>query len=100
MKIDQNRGGLDHVGGPKTDAVRDERTAAAEKAAKDERVGADQVRVSTTSQLAAAAAAAATEAPEVRAEAVARARARLESGELGDPGRIADALIDQALDKP
>ena len=99
MKIDQNRTGLDHVGGAKTDAVRDERAAAA-KAAKDERTGADQVRVSTTSQLAAAAATAAAEAPEVRAEAVERAKARLASGELGDPGRIADAIIDQALDKP
>lgn len=98
MKIDQNRG-LDHVSGAQADAVRDERTAAAEKAAKDERVAADQVRVSTTGQLASAAAAAAAEAPEVRADAVARAKARLASGELGDPGRIADALIDHTIGK-
>lgn len=98
MKIDQNRG-LDHLSGPKTDAVRDERAAAAEKAAKDERVSGDQVRVSTTGQLASAAAAAAAEAPDVRADAVARAKARLASGELGDPGRIADALIDQTIGK-
>jgi flagellar biosynthesis anti-sigma factor FlgM len=98
MKIDQNRGGLDHVGGAKADAVRDERTAAADKAARDERA-ADRVQVSTTGQLAAAAAAAAAEAPEVRAEAVERAKALLASGELGDPGRIADALIDAAIDK-
>lgn len=98
MKIDQNRGGLDHVGGAKTDAVRDERTAAADKTARDDRA-ADRVQVSTTSQLAATAAAAAADAPEVRADAVARAKARLAAGELGDPGRIADALIDQAIDK-
>jgi flagellar biosynthesis anti-sigma factor FlgM len=99
MKIDQNRIDLDQAAAAKAEAVRDERTAAAEKASKDERVGADQVRVSTTSQLAASAAAAASDAPDVRAEAVARARERLTSGELGDPGRIADALIDQAIDK-
>ncbi len=99
MKIDHNRSGLDHVGGPQAEAVRDERTAPADKTAKDERVGTDQVRVSTTSQLAAAAAAAASAAPDVRADAVERAKARLASGELGDPGRIADAMIDQAVDK-
>jgi hypothetical protein len=98
MKIDQNRGGFDPVGAARADGVRDERTAAVEKA-KDERVGADQVRVSTTSQLAANAAAAAAAAPEVRADAVERARARLVAGELGDPLRIADAIIDQAIDK-
>lgn len=99
MKIDQNRGGLDHVGGAKAEAVRDERTAAAEKAAHGEQPGADRVQVSTAGQLAATAAQAAAEASEVRADAVARARARLASGELGDPGRIADALIDTAIDK-
>lgn len=96
MKIDQNRG-LDHLSGAKADAVRDERTTAVDKAGKDERVTADQVRVSTTGQLASAAAAAAADAPDVRADAVARAKARLAAGELGDPGRIADALIDQTI---
>jgi flagellar biosynthesis anti-sigma factor FlgM len=99
MKIDDNRGGLDPVGGPKTEAVRDERTAAAEKAARDERVASDQVHVSSASQLAAVAATKASEAPDVRTDAVERAKARLASGELGDAGRIADALIDQAIDK-
>lgn len=98
MKIDHNRGGLDHLGGAKTEAVRDERTAAADKAARDERSGADKVRVSSTGQLAAAAASAASEASDVRADVVERAKAKLLSGELGDPGRIADALIDKALD--
>ena len=36
--------------------------------------------------------------PDVRAEAVARGRARLESGELGaDAGKLADAIIDDLL---
>jgi flagellar biosynthesis anti-sigma factor FlgM len=36
--------------------------------------------------------------PDVRADAVARGRARLESGELGaDAGKLADAIIDDLL---
>jgi len=36
--------------------------------------------------------------PDVRAEAVARAKAKLESGELGaDAGKLADAIIDDLL---
>ena len=36
--------------------------------------------------------------PDIRAEAVARGRAKLESGELGaDAGKLADALIDDIL---
>jgi flagellar biosynthesis anti-sigma factor FlgM len=99
MKIDQNRANLDTLPGVRTDAVRDERAAAVEKAVQDDRA-ADQVRVSTTGQLAATAAAAANNAPDVRPEAVARGRALLESGELGrDAGRLADALIDSLLDR-
>ncbi len=98
MKIDQNRANLETVGGVRQEPVREERAAAAERAAQD--TGADQVRVSTTSQLAAAAASAAGQAPDVRPDAVARARALLESGELGrDAARLADALIDNAIDK-
>ena len=41
---------------------------------------------------------AANSLPDVRAEAVARAKARLESGELGaDAGKLADAIIDDLL---
>lgn len=97
MKIDQNRASLDTLGGVRSEQIRDERAAAAEKAAEDRR--ADQVRVSTTGQLAASAAAAANEAPDVRPEAVARGKALLESGALGaDPARLADALIDSLLE--
>ena len=99
MKIDQNRANLDTVANARAEAVRDERTAAAEKAAQDDR-SADQVRVSTTGQLAAAAAARANEASDIRPEAVARGRELLERGELGrDAGRLADALIDSLIDK-
>lgn len=98
MKINEQRANLDTLGGVRADAVRDERAAAA-KAAQDAKT-ADQVRVSTTSQLAATAAAAANEAPDVRPEAVARGRALLERGALGtDANRLADALIDSLLDK-
>ena len=56
--------------------------------------------MSTTGQLAAAAAQAANDAPEVRPEAVARGKALLERGELGnDPGRLADKLIDSLMDQ-
>jgi flagellar biosynthesis anti-sigma factor FlgM len=62
---------------------------------------ADQVRVSTTGQLAATAAAAASAAPDIRPEAVARGRALLERGELGrDAERLADKLIDSLLERP
>ncbi len=99
MKIDQNRANLDTVANSRADAVRDERAAAAEKAAQDD-LSADQVRVSTTGQLAAAAAAKANEASDIRPDAVARGRDLLERGELGrDAGRLADKLIDSLLDK-
>lgn len=99
MKIDQNRANLDTVANAKAESVRDERAAAVDRAAQDDR-SADQVRVSTTGQLAAAAAARANEASDIRPEAVERGRALLERGELGrDAGRLADKLIDSLLDK-
>lgn len=99
MKIDQNRANLDTLRGVGADAVRDEKAAAAGKATLDAR-SADQVKLSSTGQLAAAAAQAANEAPEVRPEAVARGKALLESGQLGnDPGRLADKLIDSLMDQ-
>lgn len=99
MKIDQNRANLDTLKGVGAESVRDERAAAADKAATETRA-ADQVRVSTAGQLAATAAAAANEAPDVRPEAVARGRELLERGDLGrDAGRLADALIDSLLDR-
>lgn len=99
MKIEQNRANLESVGGTRGEAVRDERAVAAAKPT-DEGRSADQVRLSTTGQLAASAAAAANETPDVRPEAVARGRALLERGELGqDAGRLADRMIDSLLDR-
>lgn len=99
MKINQNRANLDTaVGGVRPEPVRDERAAAAERASHEKST--DQVRVSTTSQLAAQAASAASQAPDVRPDVVERARKLLESGELGKSAeRLADALIDNAIDK-
>ncbi|MEZ5290614.1 MAG: flagellar biosynthesis anti-sigma factor FlgM [Vicinamibacterales bacterium] len=98
MKIEQNRAGLDQFEGVRGAEVRDEKAAAAERAVQDKR--ADQVRLSSTGQLAATAASAANDAPDVRPEAVERGRALLASGELGrDPDRLANALIDHLLDK-
>ncbi len=98
MKIEQKRTDLETIAGLRQEAVRDERAAAAERATQEKTT--DQVRVSTTSQLAAAAAAAASLAPDVRPEAVERGRALLASGDLGrDAGRLADALIDHVIDK-
>ncbi len=97
MKIDQNRANLDTVGTVRQEALREERIAA-ERAAADKST--DQVRVSTAGQLAAAAASAADQAPDVRPDVVERARKLLASGELGrDAERLADALIDNAIDK-
>ena len=99
MKIEQNRANLETIAGSRAEAVRDERAAAAEKATEADR-SADQVRVSTTGQLAAAAAAKANEASDIRPEAVERGRALLESGELGrDADRLADKLIDNMFDR-
>ena len=107
MKIEQNRANLETIAGNRADAVRDERAAAAEKATEADR-SADQVRVSTTGQLAAAAAAKANEASDIRPEAVERGRALLDdlrargvtsdaAASLGDPF-ARGAVIDGAHD--
>ena len=62
----------------------------------------DRVEVSADAQKAQGLVADAVKAvnalPDVRPEAVARGRARLESGELGaDAGKLADAIIDDLL---
>ena len=62
----------------------------------------DRVEVSADAQKAQGLVADAVKAvnalPDIRPEAVARGRARLESGELGaDAGKLADALIDDLL---
>lgn len=97
MKIDPNRIDLNQPASVRPDAVRDDRAAGVERPPADHRT--DHVHVSGTSQLAAAAAAAALDASDVRAEAVARGKALLASGDLGqDAAKLADALIDSVID--
>jgi negative regulator of flagellin synthesis FlgM len=60
----------------------------------------DTVQLSSDAKFAAAAIDAAQQAPDVRADKVARAKQLLESGELGaDAGKLADAMIDSMLEK-
>jgi flagellar biosynthesis anti-sigma factor FlgM len=61
----------------------------------------DQLRLSSSLQVMQAATAAARQAPQIRQDVVARMGALLDAGEIGrDPGRIADAMIDAALETP
>ena len=60
----------------------------------------DKVVLSEDARLASDAIKAASKAPEVRQDVVERARARLESGELGkDLNRLADKIIDNLLSR-
>ncbi len=96
MKIDHTRANLETVAAQQAYAAETRDTKGAERARPS--ATADQVSLSTGVQLAQTAAAAAGQTPDVRPEVVARAKALLASGELGnDPGRLADALIDRAL---
>ena len=100
MKIDQNRANLDHRRVARTDAVRDERAAAAEKAAQDDRVSRPGAGLDDRPAGAAAAAPTANEASDIRPDAVARGRELLDGGELGampdgSPTRSSTACIDK-----
>jgi flagellar biosynthesis anti-sigma factor FlgM len=96
MKIDPNRTGLDSLGTVRTDAPDTASSATSTRPGPTRQ--ADQVEFSSGAQLAGAAARAAADAPDIRPDAVERAKALLESGRLGDdPHRLADALIDRAL---
>jgi flagellar biosynthesis anti-sigma factor FlgM len=97
MKIDSTRTGLDSLGTVKTDGSD---AGAPQTAGKTAPAGAaDQVQFSSSAQLAGAAARAAADTPDIRPDAVERAKALIESGRLGaDPLALADALIDRAID--
>ncbi len=98
MKIESNRAGLETNRTDSTDAAA---STAAGRASRSSTTtaGADQVQVSSGAQLADAAVKAAINAPDIREAEVERARALLESGKLGaDVHRLADVLIDRALD--
>jgi len=102
MKIDNSRPNFDPtVGADKADGV--QKSAAADKARQAARVaasgGADKVDVSPDAQLASKAIAAAKEAPDVRPDAVARAKELLANGKVGsDPDKLADAMLKGLLD--
>ena len=58
----------------------------------------DRVNVSSDARLVTEAVRAANQAPDIRRDAVERAKARLEAGEIGrDPARLADRIIDDLL---
>lgn len=97
MRIDKNRTELEGVSTRRPEATESGTAQGAERAGQ---AGADRVHLSSTAQLLATATQAANDAPDVRPDVVARAKKLLESGELGaDPERLANALIDRALDQ-
>jgi flagellar biosynthesis anti-sigma factor FlgM len=95
MKIDSNRPDFDTTPAGKVEATR---TSELKAGAKAHPSVTDQVSVSGDAKLASTAMQAATQASDVRSEVVARARALLASGKLGnDSKRLADALINGLL---
>ena len=98
MRIDKNRTELEGVSTRRPEATESGQVQGTEKAGQAK--GGDKVELSSTAQLVATATQAANDAPEVRADVVARAKKLLESGELGaDPERLANAIINRALDQ-
>lgn len=96
MKIENN--------GPKQIAQNDVASAERVQAGKSGQGAAtqapasDQVRVSSDALLVTSAVKSAAAAPDIRPEAVARAKAKLAAGEIGkDPERLADRIIDDLL---
>jgi flagellar biosynthesis anti-sigma factor FlgM len=96
MKIVNNSPSLDTAPTGKVEAAR---TTDAKQAAKtSSTAGADQFNASRSAKLANSAIDAATHTSDIRPEAVARAKALLADGKIGnDPQRLADALIDSLL---
>ena len=97
MKIEGNRPTHEAEALARADAQKGQKPAPGRAAG-----GGDRVEVSADAQkaqgLVETAVKAVNDLPDVRPEAVARGRARLESGELGaDAGKLADALIDDLL---
>jgi flagellar biosynthesis anti-sigma factor FlgM len=98
MRIDNNRANFDRIENAKS--------TAAEAAAKNGgskgsgQVGGDTVKLSSVAQFATSAVSAAANAPEIRQDKVERAKALIADGTLGnDPLKLADALIDRAINK-
>ncbi|MCC7180167.1 MAG: flagellar biosynthesis anti-sigma factor FlgM [Acidobacteria bacterium] len=97
MKIDTNRTSLDSLGTVRTDGTESTATSSAGRTVRP--APSDEVQFSSSAQLAGAAAKAAAGVPDIRPGEVERARSLLESGKLGaDPFKLADALIDRAIE--
>jgi len=104
MKIEGNRPTLDSEQLKRADSAKIQDAAKAQKSAAERAAASktDRVEVSADAKqvqgLVADAVKSAQALPDIRPEAVARGRAKLESGELGaDPGKLADALINDLL---
>ena len=102
MKIDQNRQSADTNATDRLNKAL--QTEKADKASKAGTTGTtktgDRVEMSDDAKLMTSALDAAKKAPEVRPEAVERAKKLLESGQLGaDAGKLADSIIDDLLKK-
>lgn len=96
MKIDSNRTGLDPLGTLRTEATETQQTPGQTRPSGA--APSDHVDLSAGAKLAGAAARAVSDLPDVRADAVAKAKALLATGELGaNPTRLADAIIDRLI---
>jgi flagellar biosynthesis anti-sigma factor FlgM len=94
VKVGTNRAGFDGVGSVRNDGPQGPAAAGVRK----EQAAADQVRLSSGAQLATTAVGAVEQSPDIRQDKVARAKALLESGELGrDAHHLADAIIDRVI---
>ncbi len=98
MKIDNGTTNFDPtVTAAKTDGLRSQ--GASRAATTSGVTGKDTVNVSPAAQFATNAINKSNETPDVRPEVVARAKQLLADGKVGDdPYRLADSLIDHALD--
>jgi flagellar biosynthesis anti-sigma factor FlgM len=99
MKIENTPAGVGSIGSVKPESIESPPIApSAQGRGTAPAARADEVTLSSGVQLAGAAVKAAADAPETRADQVARAKALLEAGQVGnDVYRLADALIDRAI---
>ena len=97
MRIDNNQTNFDPTANAERTSAA-QQSSSAQGSAASAKPAADQVRLSPDAQLASSAIAAAAAQPDVRPDVVARAKALLADGQVGnDPERLADKLIDSAL---
>jgi hypothetical protein len=97
MKIDNNRPTVDAAPAAAIEATRTAGTKTTGTGAAARRAG--EVGGGAGARVTAAAISAARSTPDVRQDVVARAKALLNDGKVGDdPYRLADALIDKAID--